>query len=131
MYKLRTQCFGSWALIDFISFSIQEYCCLRVEENPAYGGQLPASPNNPMKLNLKLDCNPAHEGSTFNLDKDIEAPDPAYELVHYSSERQRLESKAHEYEIPTAKGMTSNDRQMLLSGEQSGLYNKLKFEDLS
>ena len=54
------------------------------------------------KLNLKLDCNPAYEGSTMNLDKDIDAPDPAYELVHYSSERQRLESKAHEYEIPDA-----------------------------
>ena len=49
-----------------------------------------------------MDCNPAYEGSTFNLDKDTDAPDPAYELVHYSTERQRLESKAHVYEVPDA-----------------------------
>jgi hypothetical protein len=53
-----------------------------------------------MNLNLKLDCNPAYEGSTINLDKDTVVPDPAYELIHYSTERQRLESKAHDYETP-------------------------------
>jgi hypothetical protein len=38
----------------------------------------------------------------MNLDKDTdsEVPDPAYELIHYSTERKRLESKAHEYEMP-------------------------------
>lgn len=68
------------------------------------------------KLNLKLDCNPAYEGSTMNLNKDIDMPDPAYEMIHYSSERQRLESKAHEYEIPDAAMSSAT-----LSGGNTGI----------
>ena len=82
-----------------------------------------------MKLNLKLDCNPAYEGSTFNLDKDIGAPDPAYELVHYSSERQRLESKAHEYEIPDAMSSArSGNTGTTIPGEKTGTRERSKSE---
>ena len=68
-----------------------------------------------MNLNLELDCNPAYQGSMMNLNKDIDMPDPAYEMVHYSSERQRLESKAHDYEIPDAAMSSAT-----LSGGNSG-----------
>lgn len=51
---------------------------------------------------MTLDCNPAYEGSTFTLNIDTDAPDPTYEPIQYGSERQRLESKVHEYEIPDA-----------------------------
>ena len=82
-----------------------------------------------MRLNLKLDCNPAYEGSTFNLDKDRDAPDPAYELVHYSSERQRLESKVHEYEIPDAKSSArSGNTDTTAPGEKTGTRERSKSE---
>ena len=84
-----------------------------------------------MKLNLRLDCNPAYEGSTFNLDKSTDTqPDSAYELVHYSTERQRLESKAHEYEIPDAMagGAGSGNTGASVSGEKVGTRERSKSE---
>ena len=90
---------------------------------------MPAPPNKPIKLNLKLDCNSAYEGSTFNLDKDTDAPDPAYELVHYSSEQQRLESKAHEYEIPDAMSSArSGNTDITVPEEKIGTRERSKSE---
>ena len=92
--------------------SISTTCCLRVQENPAYEGQSPASLNNPGKL--KLDCNPAYEGSTFNLDKQ---PEPTYETIQYRGQRLRLESRTHEYEIPDP---VSNTKSGNTASQESG-----------
>lgn len=52
-------------------------------------------------MKLKISSNPAYEGSTCNLDRDRDGPEPAYEPVRFGgSLRQRLESRVHDYELP-------------------------------
>ena len=101
-------------------------CCLRVKENPAYEGRSSKLPNSPKKLKVTLDCNPAYEGSTFTLNKDADAPDSTYEPIQYGSDRQRLESKAHEYEIPDAMSSATSGSTAIPTGEKPGPRERSK-----